>query len=168
MYFTRLRLRHYSQPQTQPKLKLKPKPSTNSNIKINKEDDSCLICLESSTTNNHICKMKILLLSYFYYKPCKCDGLFHHDCLLKWIYVSKSCPICRSVIETDTDHNEDDDDTKLPLSFNIIHISFNIFYLLLKGMLLFCLIKTTFDIVFSIENLIEQEQCIDENSNEVL
>jgi hypothetical protein len=111
-------------------------------------DEICLICWEPHTTNNHIYKMKTVL-STTYSPSCTCNGKFHHDCLLKWIYMSQSCPICRIKIDI-----VDDNDEKLPLTFNVLNI-----YILLKYLFLFCLVKTLFDLQFSIENRIEENQC---------
>jgi hypothetical protein len=115
------------------------------------KDDACLICLESSTTNNNICKMKLLLSSYFYYQSCHCDGLFHYDCLLKWIFLSKSCPICRSVIETNTDINDD-----LPLTYNVYKI-LKIFKYLWMSILFRILINIMFNIQYTVERQIQNE-----------
>ena len=122
--------------------------------KINKEEDACLICLESSTTNNHICKMKILISSYFYYQSCKCDGLFHYNCLLKWIYISKSCPICRSVIENNINMNVDIHDN-LPLTYNV----YNVYKILklFKYLWMCILFKILLNIIFNIQYTVEKQ-----------
>ena len=55
-------------------------------------DDICLICWDPST-NNNVIKMQSLIPT-----TCNCNGLFHHNCLFKWINAANSCPICRTVI----------------------------------------------------------------------
>lgn len=33
-------------------------------------------------------------------KKTKCDHIFHHYCLDKWLLISDSCPMCREVLKT--------------------------------------------------------------------
>jgi hypothetical protein len=141
MYFTRLRLRHYN-------AKINETNETKRNIKIHKEEDTCIICLETTATNNPICKLKILIPAHFYYKSCHCDGLFHSDCLLKWIYVSKSCPICRIAIETNPDE-------KLPLTYNIYKK--NKIFKIVKYFWMCILFKILLNIVFNIQYTMERK-----------
>jgi hypothetical protein len=110
-------------------------------------DETCLICWEPSTANNYIYKMKSFTSSS-YYTSCSCNGKFHHDCLFKWINMAQSCPICRIKIEPIVDENP-----QLPLTFNI-------FILLFKYLFLFCLLKTIFDIQYSVEKYTHEYQCI--------
>ena len=107
-------------------------------------DEICLICWEPHTTNNYIYKMKTIIS-----KSCTCNGKFHHDCLLKWIDMSQSCPICRIKIDTI------DDEKQLPLTFNFCFFLKN----LLKCVFLFSLFKLMFDIQYSIEKQFDDNQC---------
>ena len=63
------------------------------------DSDMCLICLEPCEETNKLFKMKDFVLVDS--SNCKCNGYFHIKCLLDWINVSKSCPICRSIITID-------------------------------------------------------------------
>lgn len=137
MYFNRLRLRHYNAKTNE----------TKCNTNIHKEEDTCIICLEPTATNNPICKLKILIPAYFYYKSCQCDGLFHSDCLLKWIYISKSCPICRTVIKINIHINEN-----LPLTYNVLKI-LKIF----KYIWMYILFKILLNIIFNIQYTVERQ-----------
>jgi len=67
------------------------------NVYIEK-DTQCMICLEACTDSEKVIKMARLLRSLFFVQPCSCNGYFHFDCLLKWLHVTRSCPICRSLI----------------------------------------------------------------------
>ena len=66
------------------------------NIIVHNSEPDCLICFESSQQTNKLIKMKDFVLVDS--SHCKCNGNFHIKCLLDWINVSKSCPICRSII----------------------------------------------------------------------
>ena len=68
-------------------------------------NELCIICLETSTTNNKLIKMNPVISYLLFSKHCSCNGIFHCNCLLKWIDTTKSCPICRKSIERDI--NED-------------------------------------------------------------
>ena len=69
------------------------------NIIVHNSEPDCLICFESSQQTNKLIKMKDFVLVDS--SHCKCNGNFHIKCLLDWINVSKSCPICRSIITID-------------------------------------------------------------------
>jgi len=69
------------------------------NIIVHNSEPDCLICFESSQQTNKLIKMKDFVMVDSSY--CKCNGNFHIKCLLDWINVSKSCPICRSIITID-------------------------------------------------------------------
>jgi hypothetical protein len=99
-------------------------------------EELCLICWE----NKNIHKMKSLLHSSLYYTYCNCNGNFHHDCLLKWIKKTNSCPICRIKIEIDE---------PLPLTFKISKL-FKLFFT-------FILIKILYDIIFEIQYAAEKK-----------
>ena len=63
------------------------------------KNDLCLICWDPSATNNNLIKMKTTLSYLLFSKDCSCNGIFHCNCLLKWINSTNSCPICRKPIE---------------------------------------------------------------------
>ncbi len=116
------------------------------------ENDTCLICWDNSTSNNNVFKMKSILSTSIYFTTCTCNGAFHQNCLLKWIYKTYSCPICRTKFEIDVDE-------KLPLSFNIFK-----FFKIVKALFTLALIKIIYDIVFdiqySVEKYTQNDQCI--------
>lgn len=114
-------------------------------------EDTCLICWEPQTTDNFIYKMKTAISISSYHTSCTCNGKFHHDCLLKWIYLSQSCPICRIKIDIVDDNNE-----KLPLTFNILKILIFLF----KWIFFFCLLRTIFNLQYSVEKYTNEHQCI--------
>ena len=119
------------------------------NDKRNDNDliDLCLICWEPSTPKNEICKMKSFGFYFYFYKPCTCDGSFHHLCLLKWINKTKSCPICRIKIQ-----NHIDDDEKLPLTFDIFK-----YLKIFKYICMILFIRILYDIVFGIQYYAEKK-----------
>jgi len=112
------------------------------------DDAQCIICWDKSTTNNNIYKMQILLSSSIYYTSCTCNGHFHDKCLLKWIYKTQSCPICR--IKFDINVEE-----KLPLTFNIFKILKYICIILIIRILY----NIIFDIQYEVEKKLQNEQC---------
>jgi hypothetical protein len=61
----------------------------------NEKEDiiQCLICLEQSTNQNKVHKMKHITL---FISNCKCDCNFHLYCFFNWARKNPSCPICRS------------------------------------------------------------------------
>lgn len=120
------------------------------------DNELCLICWEPHTTSNYIYKMKTAISISSYHTSCTCNGKFHHGCLLKWIYMSQSCPICRINIDIDADI-----DKKLPLTFDV----FNILIFLFKCLFLFCFIKTLFDLQFSIEKQVEEKSMLSNLTN---
>jgi hypothetical protein len=122
----------------------------NIDIYINKTNDTdmCLICWEQSTTNNNICKMTSSVFNLYFYKSCTCNASFHHPCLLKWINKTNSCPICRSKIQRHTD----DDDEKLPLTFNILK-----YLKLFKYICMALFIRILYNIIFDIQYYAERK-----------
>ena len=75
--------------------------SVSENILVHNTEPDCLICFESSQQTNKLFKMKDFVLVDS--SNCKCNGYFHIKCLLDWINVSKSCPICRSILTINID-----------------------------------------------------------------
>jgi hypothetical protein len=106
-------------------------------------NEQCLICWDKYTPNNNIYKMQSLLSSSIYYTPCTCNGYFHNTCLLKWIYKTNSCPICRITFEFNVD------DQNLPLTFNA--------FKLIKFFLTCVLIRILYDIMFGIQYAVEKK-----------
>ena len=47
---------------------------------------NCTICLEDKVVEEKIARLK-------------CKHLFHLDCLIKWMEISKMCPLCREEVE---------------------------------------------------------------------
>jgi hypothetical protein len=111
-------------------------------------DEQCLICWDKSATNNNIYKMQTLLYSSMYYTTCSCNGFFHNRCLMKWIYKTHSCPICRIKFDINIV------DEKLPFTFNI----FKILKLFLTIFLIKLLYNIIFDIQYAVEKKIQNEQ----------
>jgi len=105
-------------------------------------DEQCLICWETSTTNNNIYKMQSLLIPSIYYTNCSCNSYFHNECLLKWVYKTHSCPICRTNFVFNI--NE-----KLPLTFSI----FKIFKLCIS----IIFIRILYDVIFNIHFVVEKK-----------
>jgi hypothetical protein len=105
-------------------------------------DHQCLICWETSTTNNNIYKMQSLLIPSIYYTNCSCNSYFHNECLLKWVYKTHSCPICRTNFVFNI--NE-----KLPLTFSI----FKIFKLCIS----IIFIRILYDVIFNIHFVVEKK-----------
>jgi hypothetical protein len=110
-------------------------------------DEQCLICWETSTTNNNIYKMQSLLIPSIYYTNCSCNAYFHNECLLKWVYKTHSCPICRTNFVFNI--NE-----KLPLTFSI----FKIFKLCISIIFIRILYDVIFNIHFVVEKKIHDQQ----------
>ena len=105
-------------------------------------DQLCLICWDAT---NKISKMKLILDSSIYYSDCSCNGYFHHHCLMKWIYKTNSCPICRTKLEINVDDN-------LILNLNLNWNIFKIFKLFFT----FILIRILYDIMFNIQYEVEK------------
>jgi hypothetical protein len=141
----------------------------NENENENKnKNDLCLICWDPSITNNNLIKMKSTLSYLLFYKDCSCNGIFHYNCLLKWINVTKSCPICRKPIVNENDINNEN---VVPLNnksqiFRFINFTNNNAYKIFKYMFLFILLKTMYDIAFDVQHTIEnhsditQDECL--------
>lgn len=117
--------------------------------KIIYNNEQCLICWDKYTPNNNIYKMQSLLTSSIYYTPCTCNGYFHHACLLKWIYKTNSCPICRVKFNVDNE--------VLPLTFNA--------FKLVKIFLTFFFIRILYIIMVSIQYAVEKNIGKDQNPN---
>jgi len=85
-------------------------------LNSNVNDDLCIICWEKNIDND-VQYMKNILSTSELTKPCKCNGVFHYDCLFQWIVQTNSCPICRSRVSKIL--NKDiDTDLQLQLQLN--------------------------------------------------
>jgi hypothetical protein len=126
------------------------------------KNELCIICLEPSTTNNHLIKMKPLIYHLSFSKVCSCNGIFHYNCLLKWINTTNSCPICRKPIETHI--NEENIVTLNNRSqiFRFIHFTNNNAYKIFKYIFLFIVLKTIYDILNDIQHTIEYNSDLDQ------
>jgi len=125
-------------------------------------NDLCLICWDPSTTNNKLIKMNPVISYLLFYKHCSCNGIFHYDCLLKWINATNSCPICRKSIERDIN-----EENVVALNYNsqifrFIHFTNNNVYKIFKYIFLFFILKTIYDIVFYIQQNIEYNADVNE------
>ena len=60
----------------------------------NKTDinNSCVICLDTFTPNDQVIHFS-------------CKHIFHAKCVKEWLLINGSCPICRNVVQTNTDIN---------------------------------------------------------------
>ena len=58
-------------------------------------NNECLICLDYSICNDSVKNMKEFEELY---SSCNCNPYFHKRCLMKWINISSSCPICKNNI----------------------------------------------------------------------
>ena len=129
------------------------------------QNDLCLICWDPSITNNNLIKMKSILSYLLFSKSCSCNGIFHHNCLLKWINSTKSCPICRKPIDTVVyDENVVALNNKSQI-FRFINFTNNNAYKIFKYFFLFLVLKTMYDIMNDVQKTIEynndftQEEC---------
>jgi len=119
------------------------------------KNELCLICWDTSTTNNKLIKMNPVISYLLFSKHCSCNGIFHYNCLLKWINTTNSCPICRKPIETDiTEENVVILNNKSQL-FRFINFTNNNAYKILKIIFFFILLKTMYDIMNDVQKTIE-------------
>jgi hypothetical protein len=125
-------------------------------------NDLCLICWDPSTTNNKLIKMNPVISYLLFYKHCSCNGIFHYNCLLKWIDTTNSCPICRKSIERDINEENVVDLNYKSQIFRFIHFTNNNVYKIFKYIFLFTILKTIYDIVFDIQQNIEYNADLDE------
>ena len=134
----------------------------NENKNENK-NDLCLICWDPSATNNNLIKMKTTLSYLLFSKDCSCNGIFHCNCLLKWINSTNSCPICRKPIETDiTEENVVILNNKSQL-FRFINFTNNNAYKIFKIIFFFILLKTMYDIMNDVQKTIESNSDLNQD-----
>lgn len=62
-----------------------PEPAKATAQKIEQTDGECTICLQNLNLNEKIITM-----------PCNIKHTFHEKCIMSWLRVSNSCPICRA------------------------------------------------------------------------
>jgi hypothetical protein len=118
-------------------------------------NELCIICWDPSTTNNKLIKMNAIIYYLLFSKHCSCNGIFHYNCLLKWIDTTNSCPICRKPIERDI--NEENILTLNNKSqiFRFINFTNNNVYKILKYIFYFYFFKIVYSIVLDIQETIE-------------
>ena len=122
----------------------------------NNTNDECLICWEPSTTNNNIIKMQSLISTSLISTSCRCNGLFHYNCLFKWIKQTNTCPICHTIIEITLDkHLKLHYNNKSQLFQNINYITY-ILIKVFKYFLLLWSMNMIYNIIFHIQNFIEK------------
>jgi hypothetical protein len=134
---------------------------------LNANDDLCIICWEKKTNNDEQ-YMKNILSTFELTKPCKCNGVFHYDCLFKWIFQTNSCPICRSRVSKILDK---DKDLNLQLQLNNNSQLFRIFNFMcnlncakfVKLCIYILFINFLYSIICNIQN--EVERNVDKDSN---
>ena len=129
------------------------------------KNELCIICWDSSTTNNHLIKMKALISHLLFSKHCSCNGIFHYNCLLKWINATNSCPICRKpILNVNVNDNNENIVTLNNRSqiFRFIHFTNNYAYKIFKYIFLFIIFKTIYDILNDIQHTIEYNSDIEQ------
>ena len=92
-----------------------------------KENDICLICLETQNEKNTLSKLSLILI-----KPCSCDGIFHDNCLELWNTANKSCPICRITINTNQELSENENYEYIQLFLQKMHQAYKISFKILS------------------------------------
>jgi len=118
-------------------------------------DDMCFICWEYYTHQRGLIKMNSLSFFSVYYKSCKCNGIVHSDCLLKWIHNTKSCPICRKEIQFQTEIQYIKQNTyRTQLQRIYIFINVNVIKIL-RCLFVFILFKNLFHIIIDVQYTIE-------------
>ena len=130
-------------------------------------DENCLICWDPPTINNNIIRMKSLVHHLSFLKTCSCNGYFHHDCLLKWIDTTDSCPICRKEIEKNvTNSNNILYLNKNSQLFRIIYFTnnYNYAYTIFNYFFIFFVLKLIYYIMLDIQLFIEKNNDYDQCS----
>ena len=57
----------------------------------------CVICLERvSLDGEHVVKLSETLFDETVIKTCECACDIHASCAIKWVNITKKCPICRT------------------------------------------------------------------------
>lgn len=130
------------------------------------KNELCLICWDPSANNNKLIKMNSVISYLLFSKDCSCNGIFHYNCLLKWINTTNSCPICRKPIKRNVDEENIVTLNNKSQIFRFINFTNNNAYKIFKYFFLFLILKTIYDIINNVENTIqynsdlEQEECI--------
>lgn len=83
----------------------------------------CLICWVYSIDNNPILKMQSIsgIITI-----CKCNPLFHYNCIKDWVNKTSSCPICRKKITFNSTTITNNNSVNSINSINIVNIATNI------------------------------------------
>lgn len=105
------------------------------------DEYSCLFCLEPASINDPIYNLDSVLNMKQLTKTCECNGLIHHDCLVKWNNTTHSCPICRAKISKMHHENRD--------------FTFNLKNKIFRYVIFLIALKTIFEIVNDILHAIE-------------
>ncbi|XP_031556063.1 RING finger protein 24-like [Actinia tenebrosa] len=71
------------------KVKYKSKWLKKSTLK----DDMCTICLDDFKSREEI-------------NMCRCGHAYHHKCIMKWLEIRETCPICQHNVQTNTRSSE--------------------------------------------------------------
>ena len=116
------------------------------------DPDLCLICLEIDQETNKLFKMKDIA---FLNSECKCNSNLHVNCLVNWLNVSKTCPICRKELTINLDILNQVNQmyrTNIMIQFknnlsNIIFIFVTIVMVVRKYFIFFIFIKGSYYIV---------------------
>jgi hypothetical protein len=116
------------------------------------KNELCIICLDPSITNNNLIKMRALLSYLLFSKDCYCNGIFHYNCLLKWINTTNSCPICRKPIIHEENVVTLNNKSQI---FRFINFTNNHAYKIFKYFFLFLVLKTIYDIINDVQNTIQ-------------
>ena len=127
-------------------------------------NELCLICWESSTTNNNLIKMNPMISHLLFSKYCSCNGIFHYKCLLKWINITNSCPICRKPIETHINEKNVLALNNKSQIFRFINFTNNNAYKIFKYFFLFIVLKTIYDIINNVENSIQYNSHVEQEN----
>jgi hypothetical protein len=129
------------------------------------KNDLCIICLDPSITNNNLIKMQSILSYLLFSKDCSCNGIFHYNCLLKWINTTNSCPICRKPIQRDINVTNQNILTLNNTSqiFRFINFTNNNAYKIFKYFFLFLFFKTIYDILNDIEKTVQYNSDLEQN-----
>lgn len=132
------------------------------------KNELCLICWDPSTSKNKLIKMNPVISYLLFSKHCSCNGIFHYNCLLKWINTTNSCPICRKPIETDINEENIVALNNKSQIFRFINFTNNNAYKIFKYIFYFYFFKMIYDIIFVIQYTIEynsdlnQHECFNE------
>jgi hypothetical protein len=126
------------------------------------KNELCIICLDPPITNNNLIKMRTVLTHLLFSKDCSCNGIFHYNCLLKWINTTNSCPICRKpIVKNIHEENVVTLNNKSQI-FRFINFTNNNAYKIFKYFFLFLVLKTIYDIIYDVQKTIQYNSDLDQ------